>query len=68
MDDQAHAEMIFRVIRFAYEGAAWVSQQIYSLLVFMYGLTPDTWPEPYRFGAIAAVAGIAYGVHLVLRR
>lgn len=68
MDDLANFEMIIRLIRFAYEGVTWAATHLLALLLFLYGLTPDNWPDPYRFGAIAAVAGIAWGVVTVLRR
>jgi hypothetical protein len=68
MDDLANFEMIIRLIHFAYEGTAWASMQLMALLIFLYGLTPDTWPDPYRFGAIGAVAGVAWATVIVLRR
>ena len=66
--DTQDAELLFRLIRFAHETVRWMALFVMDGLAFLYDLTPQSWPDPWRFGSIAAVLGIAYGVLLVIRR
>lgn len=67
MTDQ-DAEMIFKIILFAYEAVRMIAWAVIAAFTWLYDLTPATWPDTIRFGAIAAILGLAWGVIVVVRR